>query len=307
MTTPPPPPPKNTALGVLFLRDVPFWTARPWLRRLALLVYAYVVILLMLLFLETRLLHPGSWADKEVSPPPPGATDLTVTLADGTPIRARWHEPPGWSPADGAILLSHGNGGNLSHRDWQADLWRKHGFKQGMLVYDYPGYGNSGGAPVESALYAAGDACHAWLVKEKKVAARDIILLGESLGGAITIDMATRLPHKAVITMGAFTSFPDMAQYRFPWLPARWLVRNQLNNLAKVPKVRLFIAHGTADPVIPPGHGPRLHAAAAEGSRLMMIERLGHSPPTGADFFAAVRGFLESCDSRRAAPREGAE
>jgi len=276
------------------LRDVPFWSGRPWLRRLALFAYFYLGILLLLLWLENRFLYPG-WSMPSGWDPPSkaqGATDFHVTAADGTAIGARWNEPVGWKPADGAILHSHGNGGNLSHRAWQVDLWRQRGFKQAMLLYDYPGFGKSAGTPTEAGCHAAGDACHAWLVDEKKVPPDKLILLGESLGGAIAVDMAGRLPHRALVTMGAFTSFPDMAQMKYPWLPARWLVRNQFLSVAKVPRLKLFIAHGTADTLIPPSHAERLHAAAGEGSRLLLIDGLGHAPPDSPEFFDAVREWL---------------
>jgi pimeloyl-ACP methyl ester carboxylesterase len=248
----------------------------------------------MLLWLERYLIFPGSWIGKEWLPPPPGAVDFEVRAPGGEAIGARWHAPTGWAPSDGAILLSHGNGGNLSGRSWQPELWWRHGFKQAMLLYDYPGYGRTAGIPTEVGCYAAGEACYRWLTEEKKVAPQDILLLGESLGGAVAIELATRLPHRAVITMGTFTSIPDMARYRFPFLPAHWLVRSQFDNRAKAPKVRMLIAHGTADSVIPVGQAYRLHEAAAPGSRLLVIEGLGHAPPESNQFFDAVREHLEA-------------
>jgi pimeloyl-ACP methyl ester carboxylesterase len=299
-TTPDTPEAKDTILGILFLRDVPFWTSstlRYWLRRLVALVYLYVGVLLVLLWLENWLLYPGSWIDKgwEAAPADLNAEDFFLELENGTKIIARWCPPKDWKPEDGAILYSHGNGGNLSNRSGYARLWRKHFERQAILLYDYPGYGKSGGSPSEAGCYAAGEACYTWLREEKGVPAKEIILLGESLGGGITYELATRHEHRAVVTMSTFTSFPDMAQLRFPWLPARWLVSHQYNNLDKIGKLPgpVVIAHGTVDHVIPFQHGERLKEAAPENSLFIPLEGWPHIHPESPGFFEKARQFLD--------------
>ena len=286
----------RSLLAALLLRDVPFWNAsssRRWLRRLTGLVYVYLGFLLLLLWLEDRFLHPGWWLGKQWNPPPAGSVDVWLTLDDGTGIDARWFAPPGWTPADGAILHSHGNGGNHSWRDGQARLWQKR-FKFGMLLYDYPGYGRSEGRPSESGMYASGDAAYRWLRESKHVAGNRILLLGESLGGAVAIELAKRHESRGVVTLGTFTSFPDMANFRFPWLPVRWLVSNRLDNLGKIGTlpVPVFIQHGTADATVPFFMGEKLAAAAPAGSRFYPVQGAPHRHPSEDAFFLAVEEWL---------------
>ncbi|MBY0230425.1 MAG: alpha/beta hydrolase [Gemmataceae bacterium] len=283
-------------LAIVLLRDVPFWTETPfmrWMRRLALLAYLYAGFLMLLLWLEDRFLHPGWWTGKEHNPAPLGSQDVELRLADGTLIDARWFAPTGWQPEDGAILHSHGNGGNHSWRDGQVELWRKR-FKQAMLLYDYPGYGRSEGRPTEAGLYASGEAAYRWLIDTKKVRGEDILLLGESLGGAVAIELARRHECRAVVTLGAFTSFPSMAQAKFPWLPVYWLVRNRMDNLEKIGALRVpvFIQHGTLDGTVPYWMGERLAAAAPPGSRFFRTEGGLHRHPTEDAFFKAVEEWL---------------
>jgi hypothetical protein len=40
--------------------------------------------------------------------------------------------------------------------------------------------------------------------------------------------LATRHRVRMLVLHGAFTSFPDMAQIRFPFYPSRYLVRNRM-------------------------------------------------------------------------------
>jgi pimeloyl-ACP methyl ester carboxylesterase len=225
--------------------------------------------------------------------------ELSLTSSEGTAIHAWFMPPPGWRPEQGAVLYSHGNGSNLSlkqgnQRRWQ--LWVKHA----VLVYDYPGYGRSGGRPSESACYAAAEAAFAWLTRTKGVPEREVVLLGSSLGSAMATELAARHDNRLLVLVGGFTSFPDMAQKTIPYYPSRWLVRNRLDNLAKIERARgpVFIAHGTEDQKVPFWMGKRLFERAPEPKRFYPIPGQGHQHPADPAFFAAVRAFLDDTRER---------
>ena len=85
--------------------------------------------------------------------------------------------------------------------------------------------------------------------------------------------------------------------------PGRWLVRNRFDNLHKITACRcpVFIAHGTADTLVPFGHGERLFAAAAEPKRFHAMPGLGHNDaPDGAFYDEACR-FLEETGPKKQA------
>lgn len=96
--------------------------------------------------------------------------------------------------------------------------------------------------------------------------ANRILLYGASLGGGVAVDLATRLPHRALILIDTFTSLPRTAQDVYPWLPVLPLVRSQFDNLSKIGRCKqpVFIAHGTADQIIAFSHGEKLYVAANE-------------------------------------------
>jgi fermentation-respiration switch protein FrsA (DUF1100 family) len=286
------------ALAVLALRDE-FW-GRSRLRRVArlgvFLVYGYLGVLVVLLFLENWFLfRPTRAADGWFEPPAGLAVrDVELTSADGTPLHAWWVEPPGWKPGQGALLYCHGNAGNLSHRGEGLRRWRDR-MGLAVLIFDYPGYGRSGGKPTEAGCYAAADAAYDWLTEAQGVRGEDVVLYGGSLGGASAIDLAARRPFRALVLVSAFSSFGDMAQKTFPWLPARRLVRNQFDNLTKIATLpgRVFIAHGTADRLVPFGHGERLFAAAPGPKRFFPMQGHDHNDVPGPDFYEALRRFLD--------------
>ena len=285
-------------MAILLLCRVPFWQrsrTRRIARFLVLACYLYVGTLLVLLALEDRLLFPGATFGRPWRQPPDNlpVRELTLDSAHGERIHAWFSAPEGWLPRRGAILFSHGNGGNLSRIGGRAFRWRQQ-FGRAVLLYDYPGYGKSSGRPSEAACYAAGEAAFRWLVEEERVPAGKVILVGESMGGAVATELATRHVVRLLVLHGAFTSFPDMAQVRVPYYPSRYLVHNRMDNEAKIGHIHcpVLISHGTADSVVPFRQGERLYAAAGEPKRFVRIEGHGHGPPNTAEFFETVKTFL---------------
>jgi fermentation-respiration switch protein FrsA (DUF1100 family) len=285
-------------VGVLLLQDQPFW-GRSRGRRLGRVLvfgsYCYLGVLVVLLALENFFLFHPTRADQLWVPPPRGLAveDVELTSAEGARIHAWWAPPVGWTPERGVLLFCCGNAGNLSMRgegllEWQRPLG------VAVMIFDYPGYGRSTGQPTEAGCYAAGEACWTWLTETKQIPPAQVILHGESLGGAVAIDLASRHPCRAVVTRGAFSSFPDMAQKTFPWLPARWLARNQMDNVGKIGKVAapVVIAHGTEDELVPYSQAERLFAAAREPKLLLPLHGADHNTWPGPDFYRRLREFL---------------
>src|SRR5262249_23300650 len=153
--------------------------------------------------------------------------DVTLPSADGTRIHAWWCPPDGWEAPHGATLYCHGNYGNLSQRGQSILRWQAPPLRQAVLIFDYPGYGKSAGKPSEAGCYAAADAAYDWLVQQQRVPAERLLLHGGSLGSGVAVELASRRRNRGLALVAPFTSVPDMAQTLFPWLPARWLVRNQ--------------------------------------------------------------------------------
>lgn len=293
MKTPSP----RSVLSILTLRHPAFWE-RSWKHRLGrVMIYialCYVAILVVLLLLENFFLYGPRQA--ELDQPPSGLVveDIELTSVRGDRIHAWWSKPSAWQPEQGAVLFCHGNGGNLSHRGRVMIPWL-HEMHLAVLLFDYPGYGHSSGVPSEAGCYAAGDAAYDWLCQTAQVPPQRILLYGGSLGGGIATDLAARRPHRALVLVAAFTSFPDMAQKQYPWLPGRWLVRNRYENLQKIARCSgpVFIAHAPQDRLIPFRQAERLYAAAAEPKYLFPMPDYHHVDIPTDEFYPALRAFLK--------------
>jgi fermentation-respiration switch protein FrsA (DUF1100 family) len=87
-----------------------------------------------------------------------------------------------------------------------------------------------------------------------------------------------------------------MAHEMFPWLPTRWLVTSQYDNLTKIRRYHgpLFIAHGTGDTGVPFHHSERLMAAApGPKKRFLPVPDLDHNEALVPEVFAAIGDFLK--------------
>lgn len=276
--------------------------SRSWkrrLRRLAVVaVGSYLVVLVLFKSLENSLVyHPTTAAEAWLPPPSGRVEDVWLTTPGGDNIHGWWLPTDDPTPA-GAILLCHGNGGNLSHRGrMMADLTAATGLP--VLAFDYPGYGKSDGKPNETGCYDAGLAALKWLF-DKGIPTANVVILGESLGGGVATELAARMPPRALVLVKTFTSLPAAAKWHYPWLPTHTLMSNRFDSLAKLPKLTcpVFVAHGTADRVVPFAHAEQLFATANEPKRFLRLDEQDHNAWLTADYHAALADFLATAARR---------
>jgi fermentation-respiration switch protein FrsA (DUF1100 family) len=233
--------------------------------------------------------HPRPYDDASRAPSDKGI-DVALETPNQVAIQARWYPQPG---STGAILYCPGNAGNLQGRAALVqDLWVNLG--QSVLIFDYPGFGKSGGAPTEAGCYEAADAAYQWLVREAKMPPERILLYGESLGGGVAVDLATKRPHAALVLVRTFTSLPDVADYQLPVLPSSLIMTNRFDSVSKIGKCPkpVFIAQAELDKIIPVRQGEQLRRACQSPSQLFVLRGVGHNDPLPTDFYPALRAFL---------------
>lgn len=219
--------------------------------------------------------------------------DVALTAADGTRLHAWWIPGPAGAPA---VLFCHGNGGNISSRVEKFKLLHQAGLS--VLAFDYRGYGKSGGRPSEKGFYADGRAAWTWLTGTKKFPPGRIVLHGESLGGGVATQLASEFPAGALILESAFTNVVEMAHEVMPLLPARLLVTQNYDALAKLPRLRLpvLVLHSPQDDIIPYKMGRHLFEAANAPKRFVDLKG-DHNEgflTSGPLYPAAIRDFLST-------------
>ena len=194
-------------------------------------------------------------------------------------IHAWWAPQP--DPNAPVILYLHGSRWNLTGSSFRIERWRAMGFS--VFAIDYRGFGQSSGAtPTEANAYE--DAALAWdWLKAKVPDASKRYLYGHSLGGAVAIDLATKLKADeaaGLILEATFTSVPDVVSAsKFGWIPVSFLITQRFASFEKIGKVALpkLFLHGTADTVVPHEMSDELFKLASEPKRLVKFEGASHS------------------------------
>jgi uncharacterized protein len=266
-----------------------------WILKVALiLALAYAGIAALVYFQQDKLLYyPSMGRELAATPARFGLSfeELAIGTEDGETLHAWWMPAKN---AKGAVLLFHGNAGNISHRLDYAAMFERLGY--GTLLVEYRGYGRSTGSPSEQGTYRDAAASWQWLTATKRIGGSDIVLFGESLGGAVAAWLAARERPRALVLASTFTSVPDLAAELYPFLPVRLLSRYDYNTLDALPRVNapVLVAHSKSDDIIPYSHGERLFAAAREPKSFLEL-RGGHNDGfifTRPEWVNALGAFL---------------
>jgi fermentation-respiration switch protein FrsA (DUF1100 family) len=266
---------------------------RPLFVRVARVVLIpYMVVLLGMTFLENSLIFfPSRYPDGDWDPPGLVHEDAWFNASDGTRLHA-WYVPHEQPRA--VVLFAHGNGGNLSHRDEILRLLHAP-LRASVLIFDYRGYGRSEGSPSESGVLDDARAARAWLSERANVSPAEIVLMGESLGGAVAVDLAAGDGARGLILENTFSSLPDVAGHHYRWAPVQLLMRSRFDSVSKIGRYHgpLLQIHGDADTIVPIEFSRRLFAAANEPKQFVEIPGADHNDPRTPAFIEAVDRFLD--------------
>jgi uncharacterized protein len=247
---------------------------------LALLALMYVAQRSLMYFPETFRTPPAEAGLAE-------AEEVMLDTPDGARIIA-WHIPPkGERPV---WLYFHGNGGALRYR---VDRFRELIAQgEGLVALSYRGYAGSAGRPTEAGLIA--DARAAYDFAEKRYGADRIVLWGESLGSGVTLALASERPVARVVLEAPFLSAVDIAARVYPFLPVRWLMKDQFRSDLRVAKVRapVLIMHGDRDTIVPFSSGQLLYKLITSPKRFVRLDGGGHENLSAFGVVATARAFV---------------
>lgn len=243
-------------------------------------------------FEQSHLFLAARYPDGDWSPAGSEFEDAWFKADDGTRLNG-WYYPHE-KPA-GVVLYAHGNAGNLTrYAEALRVLHDRH--RLSVMIFDYRGYGKSDGEPDEAGIVEDAIAARQWLAQREKIAENDIVLMGESLGGGVMVDLAAEDGARGLVLLNTFTSLPDVAAHHYPLIPTRLLMQNRLDSVAKISHYHgpLLQVHGDKDRVVPFAQGKRLFAAANEPKRFVVSPGGNHNDPLPEQYHRALDEFLAS-------------
>ncbi len=226
--------------------------------------------------------------------------DVFFKTSDGLELNGWFFPANKDSPrVDWALVLCHGNAGNISHRLKLCAALLETGLN--VFLFDYRGFGRSQGRPSEAGTYLDVEAAHDWLSR-RGFTGPHIIGFGESLGGGIASELAMRRPLGGLILENSFSCTFDLGAELFPWLPVRWISTIKYDTCAKLPRLKIpvLVMHSRGDELIGFHHAEKNYALANEPKILWELTG-SHNEPFAdrRKFLDGMERFLQLVEARR--------
>ncbi|MBV9519372.1 MAG: alpha/beta hydrolase [Hyphomicrobiales bacterium] len=219
----------------------------------------------------------------------PEAQEHILTTQDGERL-VTWLRPPA-GDKNPLFLMFLGNGDNLGIIAPRLRQMTEDG--SGVLAVAYRGYSGSTGSPSETGL--SYDAEAAYRFATTVVSANRIVLFGYSLGSGVAVPLAVRHETAALVLFAPFSSAVAVAAAVYPWLPVRFLMKDQFRSMEVVGKIKvpILVVHGERDDVVPISFGRELYAAVAGPKRFVALPQADHFSLFENGGVRVIRSFLD--------------
>ncbi|MCX6552988.1 MAG: alpha/beta hydrolase [Acidobacteria bacterium] len=198
-----------------------------------------------------------------------------VTTADGVALGV-WRVAPAGVPR-ATVIVFNGNAGNRSFRAPLARGLTEAGYA--VVLFDYRGYGDSGGSPSEDGLAEDARAVLRAVRARPEAGRRPVVFFGESLGTGVAVRLAAEEPPAALVLRSPFTSITDVAAHHYFFLPVRRLLWDRFDALSRISQVRcpVLVVAGDRDRVVPFALSQRLFAAAPAPKHFVTVSGADHN------------------------------
>jgi len=230
---------------------------------------AYLFVLAAIFLWQDRLLYyPARTTVQSLT------TDRLEAWPSALDFRGLLAEPAG--VARGTAIVFHGNAGHAGHRIYYVDLLTSLGLR--VILAEYPAYGPRAGMLGEASIVAESEET---LALAHRQYGGPLLLIGESFGTAVAA--AAGATHRNLIAgmvlVTPWDRLAHVASHHYPWLPVRWMLRDDYDTLLRLAKFDrpIVVAVAEHDRVVPARFGIALHDKLGGPKQLLMIKASGHN------------------------------
>lgn len=237
-----------------------------------------------------------------------GVADVRIATGDGVLLRGSY--APSRNRA--AVIFGHGWGGQRGQLLPEARALAEGGY--GVLLFDWRGHGESGGAGTTWGIDEQRDleAAVRFVGERPDVDPSRIGALGFSMGGMIVATVAERDPRlRAVALEGAFTSLEDELRHdegKWGWWSGQvavWTLRGAglavdrvrpIDAMCRISPRPLLVIAGSADRDLPLPVAERMYAAACPPKSLWIVPGATHhsyAETAGAEMGRRLVAFFD--------------
>lgn len=204
----------------------------------------------------------------------------------------------------GTIVWLHGVADNHASAAGLVDRFGPRGFA--VVAYDSRAHGDSGGEACTYGYYEKRDLMRVL----DTIEGRPIVLIGDSLGGAVALQEAAEDPRvTAVVAAEAFSDLRTVATERAPRLFTPRILRaafaraaadghfdvdavSPAHAAARI-RVPVLLIHGDADIDTPPDHSRRILAALAGPKRLLLVPGATHNGSLRPEVWRDIEQWID--------------
>eukprot|EP00933_Yihiella_yeosuensis_P070371 TRINITY_DN7824_c0_g1_i1.p1 TRINITY_DN7824_c0_g1~~TRINITY_DN7824_c0_g1_i1.p1 ORF type:complete len:324 (+),score=41.95 TRINITY_DN7824_c0_g1_i1:21-992(+) len=244
----------------------------------------YVLFLCFLVFFQRSIIFPGT-SIRALDPTQTGGrvVRLAKESEDEPDAVALYFHPK--TPAKATLVYFHGNADQLGAGPARIGQEFASNYGLGFFAVEYPGFGLSKGRPTEQTIVSTADRLLRHLISSEGLAVpqNQVILLGQSIGCAVALEMASRGFGERLILLSPFKSLHAMAEAAYPFVvPALRLwprvLWDRFDNLAKARNVTLpsLVVHGRFDEVVPFSQGIEV-SSALQNASMDLLEMAQHN------------------------------
>ncbi len=191
-------------------------------------------------------------------------------------------------PAKAMVLFFHGNAQNRSAHFLSLFWLVEAGYD--LAIFDYPGYGQTGGQPSPKSTVQMARAAMKYVQQQNK--SNRWIVYGHSLGGAIAMravwEERESLRPNLLVVDSSFLSYRTAARRlvaKSPWTwvlqPVAWLLMNDTwapgQRIGDLNGIPLVVTHPRNDEIIPFDLGEDIFSTASEPKQFWPKENMSHN------------------------------
>jgi pimeloyl-ACP methyl ester carboxylesterase len=251
--------------------------------KIAWLVFRFLLLLWIALFLLQRyiLYHPSKDTLENIVAEAQTLNFEPWQLPNGETIGYKSHALRNDPRRNVTILVTHGNAGSALDRVDYLLLLREAlpDLAISLYILEYPGYGARKGKPSQESFLDAAQHALSYIPEQP------LIILGESIGTGVACALAAEFPQQiaGLLLVTPFDSLINVAQHKFPFIPARPLVLDPFPSDQWLQSYNGPVAVIVAgqDSVIPPSHARKLYNEYRGPKKLIEVPEADHNEVVG--------------------------
>ncbi len=220
--------------------------------------------------------------------------DMRIKSGDGF-VHARWYDD---FPGKRTVVFCHGNVGTIADRGYMVEITQVIGVN--LVLFDYRGYGRSEGTMNERTIMD--DTLNVYEYAVGVAGKENIILWGESLGGAVSMFAAVYGSCSRLILMSTFSSLHDVLKHSNVSNSVKRLVGPVfIDSVKSMPASKwarelccpVIVIHSKDDTVVHPKNAEMLYEAIGSVSKELLYVTGAHATPRlSNDDFKVLAKFI---------------